>query len=170
MPRRIANAMPQSITLARRRPCYLNSAHDQAFPVISSRGARSAPRGRRGTLPCVGCHASDVAHSGYFPTARRPGQASPGSTPAVHSPVLRCPGKARKSSTTRQYERPGTAGSSSRWHRRTGIRGPAPAERRVNRTQAPRSAPATRLTTGHADRARTRFCPLPPRARSCALP
>jgi hypothetical protein len=70
-------------------------------------------------------------------------------------------GKATKSNTTLQYERPGTAGSSSRRHRRTGIRGPAPAERRVNRTQALRSALATRLTTGHADRARTRFCALP---------
>lgn len=86
-------------------------------------------------------------------------------------PLPRTPmsGKATKSNTTRQYERPGTAGSSSRRHRRIGIRGPAPAEPRVNRTKALRSAPATRLTTGHVHRADTRFCPLPP-ARSCALP
>jgi hypothetical protein len=93
----------------------------------------------------------------------RPGS-TPGSTPAVHSPAFRCPEKATKSNTTRQYERPGTAGSSSRRHRRIGIRGPAEAEPRVNRTQALRSAPATRLTTGHAHRAHTRFCPLPPSA------
>ncbi len=57
---------------------------------------------------------------------------------------------ATKSSTTRQYERPGTAGSSSRRHRRARTRGPAPAQRRINRTQALRSVPATRFATGRA--------------------
>ena len=79
----------------------------------------------------------------------RPG-ATPGSTPAVRSPHSADIGKATKSNTTRRYERPGTAGSSSHRHRRARTRGSAPAERRINRTQALRSVPATRLAAGHA--------------------
>jgi dihydrofolate reductase len=85
---------------------------------------------------------STLASPGQAPhrAARRP------SAPRTQ-PMLE---KATKSNTTRRYERPGTVGSSSHRHRRARTRGSAPAERRINRTQALRSVPATRLAAGHA--------------------
>lgn len=58
--------------------------------------------------------------------------------------------QATKSSTTRQYERPATAGGSSRRHRRARTRGPVPAHRRINRTQA------LKIRACHKIRSRTR--------------
>ena len=62
------------------------------------------------------------------------------------------------------------SGSSSHRHRRARTRGSAPAERRINRTQALRSVPATRLAAGHARLDSAPGSALSRPARSCALP
>ena len=86
-------------------------------------------------------------------------------TPTVSYPHSADVGLSHESKHDTQYERPGTAGSSSRRHRHAKTRGPAPAQRRINRTQALRSVPATRFAAGLRVWACTRFCPLPPSAK-----
>ena len=76
---------------------------------------------------------------GATPAARRP--SAPRTQPMMEKP---------RNQTQRPYERPGTVGSSSHRHRCARTRGSAPAERRINRTQALRSAPAARPAAGHA--------------------
>jgi hypothetical protein len=111
-----------------------------------------------------------AALTGFLSTLASPGHAPHGAARRLSAPRTQSMlEKATKSSTTRQYERPGTAGSSSHRHRRARTRGPAPAQRRINRTQALRPVPATRFAAGHA-RLGLHGSAFSRPARSCALP
>ena len=100
---------------------------------------------------------STLASPGQAPHRAGAGRPLPGTQPMLE--------KATKSNTTRRYERPGTAGSSSHRHGRAKTpdqrqQNAGSTERKLQDPYLPQdSQPDTRVW------ACTRFCPLPPSAK-----